>query len=56
MEAIEGVAENHSEWSKNYVYDNAQNEFLCKDFQRTESKIVDNWFAIAWYQGGYGPV
>ena len=42
--AIKEVAENHKEWSQDYIYQAGMNEFVHKDKGVMEDKIVEKWF------------
>ncbi len=43
-DAIKAVSENHTEWSKDYIYHNSINEFVHKDQGVMESQIISDWF------------
>ncbi len=43
-ESIIALAENHQEWSKDYNYNQATNEFSHKQATHFESDLVKNWF------------
>ena len=42
--SIQKVAENHTEWAKDYEYKSAKNEFIHKTAKPIEPEIVNNWF------------
>lgn len=44
-QSIIALAENHKEWSKDYVYDKNTNEFIHKQSINLEQEMVANWFA-----------
>lgn len=46
--AICELAQNHQEWTKDYVYQANCNDFKHKDFTETNFKIVDHWFNDKW--------
>jgi len=48
MEAIQKVAENHSEWGKSYSYNNVTNEFVYNDkkFSQYNLERAKSWFVI----------
>ena len=45
-ESIKALAENHKEWSKDYVYNGKTNEFVHKNSLNKELEMVRNWFKI----------
>jgi selenocysteine lyase/cysteine desulfurase len=47
MDAIESAASNFREWSKDYSYDPASNEYAFKGFASTWHCKVDAWFALS---------
>ncbi|WP_224484358.1 aminotransferase class V-fold PLP-dependent enzyme [Robertkochia aurantiaca] len=45
-DAIQAVAENHSEWSEDYEYDEAANEFRYKQSIKLEEEFIKDWFKL----------
>jgi len=45
-EAVRQVALHHSEWGKDYAYDSLKNEFIYKDGEAVERKIIADWFNL----------
>jgi hypothetical protein len=43
-DSIKALAQNHKEWSKDYQYDPATNEFAHKNSLQLEKTMVKNWF------------
>lgn len=43
-ESIKALAQNHKEWSKDYIYDKNSNEFIHKNAQPFEKELVEKWF------------
>ena len=39
------LAENHQDWSKDYIYDKNTNEFIHKNAKQFEKELVEEWFA-----------
>ena len=44
--SIKALAQNHEEWSKEYNYNNASNEFSHINAQPVESNMVKEWFTL----------
>ncbi|WP_281225230.1 aminotransferase class V-fold PLP-dependent enzyme [Flavobacterium aquiphilum] len=44
--SIKSLAENHKDWVLDYDYDKDTNEFLHKEAQAIEDKLVDHWFSL----------
>jgi selenocysteine lyase/cysteine desulfurase len=45
-EAIRQVALHHSEWGKDYTYNSLKNEFIYKEREPVERKIIADWFNL----------
>lgn len=45
-ESIKALAANHEEWSKEYDYIRASNEFLHKNDNRKETEMAKGWFTL----------
>lgn len=45
-DSIKEVAENYSEWKKDYRYDAVKNEFVHTEGSSQESELVNKWFAL----------
>lgn len=45
-DAIEAVATNYKEWSKDYDYNSKKNEFIHKGSLNVEAQITKNWFKL----------
>lgn len=43
-ESIRALAEHHTEWAEDYVYDKPRNEFLHKTYSADTKKEVNAWF------------
>lgn len=43
-DSIKALAKHHEEWSKDYEYNPATNEFVHKDATHLENKMVKSWF------------
>ncbi len=46
-EAIEEVAQNHTDWGKNYLYDIKSNEFQHLHFEDKTEELVEGWFELS---------
>jgi len=44
--SIKSLAENHKDWALDYDYDKDTNEFLHKEAEAIEDKLVDHWFSL----------
>ena len=45
-DSLIALAENHIEWSKDYEYNKANNEFIHKTFVPSQELRVDGWFEL----------
>lgn len=45
-ESIRSLAQNHQEWSNNYVYNAKSNEFIHNKALNQEKEMVKNWFKV----------
>ncbi|WP_445454203.1 aminotransferase class V-fold PLP-dependent enzyme [Flavobacterium sp. 25HG05S-40] len=45
-DSIKALAQNHQEWSKDYQYDSATNEFAHKNSLHQEKAMVKSWFTF----------
>lgn len=45
-QSIKALAENHKEWSSDYVYNAKSNEFHHKNARHQEEAMVKSWFAL----------
>ena len=45
-DSIKSLAENHEDWKNDYQYNKNTNEFVHKDAEQLELKMVENWFSI----------
>lgn len=43
-DSIKSLAENHKEWSNDYIYNSKTNEFNHKNAQHSEKEMVKSWF------------
>ena len=46
-ESLLSLAENHAEWSLDYIYNSKSNEFEHKNSTNSEKALVESWFATA---------
>jgi len=46
MDAVESTASHFQEWTTDYVYDPASNEYSFRNIESTEQNKVENWFNI----------
>ena len=44
-DSIKALAENHTEWGKDYQYNAKSNEFIHQNAQQTEKEMVKSWFS-----------
>ncbi len=45
-DSIEALAQNHTEWAKEYKYNNASNEFAHADTPSGVDEIIKDWFTL----------
>lgn len=45
-DSIKALAENHSEWAKDYKYNNKSNEFVHVNAMPVEKQMVEQWFRL----------
>jgi len=45
-ESIKSLAENHTEWAKDYNYNKDSNEFIHRNAAHAEKDLVKNWFRL----------
>ncbi len=46
INAISQVQQNHTEWSKDYIYNNKTNEFRHKNEPKDKTSLVEPWFRL----------
>ena len=48
MKAIKELSENHTDWAKDYTYNNSSNEFVYKDifFANKNKERAESWFKL----------
>jgi selenocysteine lyase/cysteine desulfurase len=44
--SVLALAQNHTEWAKDYVYETKSNEFVHRNFESSANQMVHDWFEL----------